>query len=307
MSISPEDVKQLEKLDISVQTDSLLVEAEWFRAVYAAEVPNPEWHFHKNVEIHYLHEGSVAFRFEGDRILLRPGQALLIAPNTSHQIVNESGEPHLRFVLNVRLAKRGDDPEADFLLSAFDRAEPVLVYLPPKVQRLFIDSVREANERVSGYLSVIKLNILRILWEMARLLAQSPKAAYDVSRKYSLNDRRSFTISEFIEKTPPDRLFVSSIAKYMNLSEKQVQRIVKRQFGVTVKKLISDVKLKKAKELLKDPSYSIREIADILGFANEQYFNRFFKQNEGMPPGKYRKSIEPSGGLPPKQYRKPPL
>jgi AraC-like DNA-binding protein/mannose-6-phosphate isomerase-like protein (cupin superfamily) len=302
-NVNPEDVKNLEKLDISFQLDHLLLEAEWFRAVYAAEVPNPEWHFHKNVEIHYLHEGSIAFQFEGDRILLRPGQVIVIGPYVSHQLINETGQRHLRFVLNVSLTRLQEDPEAAFIQAAFERKAPAVFLLPQEIQALFIECLQEATEKVSGYLSIIKLNLMRILWEIARSLSQSPKAEYSVSQKYSLDDRRSFTISEYIENTPPDQLFVSSIAKYMNLSEKQVQRIVKRQFGVTVKRLISDVKLKKAKELLKDPSYSIRQISNILGFANEQYFNRFFKQNEGMPPGKYRKSIEPSSVSPSKRKK----
>ena len=79
--------------------------------------------------------------------------------------------------------------------------------------------------------------------------------------------------------------------KPMNLSTKQIGRVVSYCYGKNTQQYLTGVKVEKAKELLKNPEYSVGYIAGVLGFCNEYYFNRFFKQAEGMPPGKYRKSI----------------
>jgi len=43
---------------------------------------------------------------------------------------------------------------------------------------------------------------------------------------------------------------------------------------------------------------SIKSIAEVLGFANEYYFNSVFRLHEGYPPGVFRESMK-SGGSPP--------
>ena len=90
--MSHENIKNLEKLDIRFHVDSLFVDVEWFRVLHSSEVPNREWHFHKNIEIHYLHEGCMTFCFEGDTVVLHPGQILVIGKNISHQLINTSNE-----------------------------------------------------------------------------------------------------------------------------------------------------------------------------------------------------------------------
>ena len=44
-------------------------------------------------------------------------------------------------------------------------------------------------------------------------------------------------------------------------------------------------------KLLSDPTLSLREISEIMGFNNEYYFSTFFKKHGGSPPGEYRRMI----------------
>ena len=50
------------------------------------------------------------------------------------------------------------------------------------------------------------------------------------------------------------------------------------------------LRLKRAKELLKNPDMPINEIAQQTGFASQQSFSRFFRKMEGEPPASYRNS-----------------
>jgi AraC-like DNA-binding protein len=45
----------------------------------------------------------------------------------------------------------------------------------------------------------------------------------------------------------------------------------------------------RAKLLLRDGTFSIKEIADVLGFESVSYFSRFFKKNRGLSPSQYMK------------------
>jgi AraC-like DNA-binding protein len=56
-------------------------------------------------------------------------------------------------------------------------------------------------------------------------------------------------------------------------------------------KFIRNIRLKKAKELLKDDAISISSIAIDCGFSDPEYFARVFKQEFGVTPNEWRADI----------------
>ena len=46
-----------------------------------------------------------------------------------------------------------------------------------------------------------------------------------------------------------------------------------------------------AKELLRDPALSIKEICILSGYSDPNYFSRIFKKQEGVTPSEYRDSM----------------
>lgn len=58
-------------------------------------------------------------------------------------------------------------------------------------------------------------------------------------------------------------------------------------FGDYIRKL----RIEKAIELLKDPKYSLSEIAYLTGFSDQSHFNRIFKIHTGKSPSIYRKTF----------------
>jgi hypothetical protein len=58
-------------------------------------------------------------------------------------------------------------------------------------------------------------------------------------------------------------------------------------FGDYIRKL----RIEKSIEMMKEPKYSLTEIAYLTGFSDQSHFNRVFKQHTGQSPSAYRKSI----------------
>jgi len=137
-----------------------------------------------------------------------------------------------------------------------------------------------------GYEVVIQFLVPAILVAAARAMGFGTDSGGDVERP-SANPRMD-RIIKFIYDNLRRDLTTADIAAFMNLSEKQVSRIVFASEGYSTKRLITQIKLEKAKELLREDRLSIREIAEELGFSNVSYFNNVFKRHEGLTPGMFR-------------------
>ena len=72
-----------------------------------------------------------------------------------------------------------------------------------------------------------------------------------------------------------------------------------RQFfkaaGATVKNWLLNHKMENAANMLLGEGYSIKEIADTLGYSDRYHFSKVFKKYFGISPAQFRKN----GGLPP--------
>lgn len=284
---------KLEQLNLTVCLESLKIDIEWFRAIYHYALPNPNWHSHRSIEIHFMVDGNLIFHLPDGDMEVTAGHALLIPPNCPHCLENIRNDTYFRFILNLSVEPLKNDPEALFIYNALSTDKPVMVAIDSHVCGLLRACMDEAYERISGFLMMIQCNIQMILLYIARELTHARKAIYYISEKKSYDQRRCQHIVRFIEQSASMDPTVGDIARYMHLSTKQVQRIIQGQYGFTVKQLLMQIRLRKAKELLKDPVLSIRDVASMVNFSNEQSFSRFFRNMEGMTPGQYRNSIAP--------------
>lgn len=96
-----------------------------------------------------------------------------------------------------------------------------------------------------------------------------------------------------IEKYYSTRHRPAEYASLLNVTVKTLNRITKSQLNKTVTELISGRIVTEAKRELYLTSKPVKEIAARLGFDDEAYFSRFFKRHTGIPPGGYRKTVNP--------------
>jgi AraC-like DNA-binding protein len=86
---------------------------------------------------------------------------------------------------------------------------------------------------------------------------------------------------------------VSSIALRTGMSASGLNKIFKTYTSMTLYQYYIQIKINKAKELLEQADLSIKEIAAKLGFDDQYYFSRLFKNKTGIAPSKWREFIYP--------------
>lgn len=86
-------------------------------------------------------------------------------------------------------------------------------------------------------------------------------------------------------------LTIEELCHEFSISRSSLQMLFKNNLNIAPKQYISDLKLNKSKVLIKESIYTISEISNKLGFASIHYFSRKFKQQFGITPSDYAKTI----------------
>lgn len=102
--------------------------------------------------------------------------------------------------------------------------------------------------------------------------------------------RREITeVMDFIEKNYHQKLNLKMLAETLDMNESTLSRLFKSETGCNLNYYINEKRMKKAKELLQDSSYRIKDVASAVGMEDQLYFNKVFKKYFQISPSDYRK------------------
>ncbi|GGH60959.1 hypothetical protein GCM10008014_35950 [Paenibacillus silvae] len=105
------------------------------------------------------------------------------------------------------------------------------------------------------------------------------------------NDRLSLQETvHYIDAHYDQMITVDELASRAGLSRASYTRHFKRSTGQLPLDYVNRVRLERSKQLLQVTADRLHEIASRVGFSNEYYFSRRFKQYTGVSPGVYRRN-----------------
>jgi ABC-type Fe3+-hydroxamate transport system substrate-binding protein len=94
-----------------------------------------------------------------------------------------------------------------------------------------------------------------------------------------------------LERDYAEEITIEQLAATAGLSRFHFMRLFKEKFGKGVIEYVTELRLTKAKELMRElPNSAIRDIAFQVGYKNEIYFSNMFKKHMGMAPAVYLKN-----------------
>lgn len=92
----------------------------------------------------------------------------------------------------------------------------------------------------------------------------------------------------FMRRTYREDISVGQLAREAGMSRWQYGAIFKSLTGQTPMDYLTGLRMDRAKELMLDNGARVRDIAERVGFRDEYYFSRRFKQTTGLTPTAYR-------------------
>lgn len=119
-------------------------------------------------------------------------------------------------------------------------------------------------------------------------LALLEKAEAEFVQKHADDEDIVVRVKNYIYNHASGDFSLKTIAGIFSVSPAYLSRVFKQKTGKKFNEFTLQVKMKKAEELLKNSSYSIQKIIEILGYTGEDYFTRIFRTYYGMTPREYR-------------------
>lgn len=133
------------------------------------------------------------------------------------------------------------------------------------------------------------------------LLAASSQAQCEKALKQLTNDA-GFTcrVRRVIETSYPFPPKLARVATTLFVSERTLKRRLQEE-EASFQNLVDQVRLQRARELLKNTGMNLSQIADALGYADAANFTRAFKRWTGSSPSQYRTKELRTGATVPEQ------
>jgi YesN/AraC family two-component response regulator len=86
-------------------------------------------------------------------------------------------------------------------------------------------------------------------------------------------------------------LSVEYVARYLGLTANYFSQLFKKEVGIGFVDYVGGVRLEEAKKMLIDSNVKVKEVAESVGFVDPHYFGIWFKENTGLSPSQYRKTM----------------
>lgn len=247
------------------------------------------FHKHEEYEFYLFLNGDAVFFTESHGYKLSPGDLFIIPPQLWHRAQTFEDQIYERVYLNLPL-----DAIIEFSTSETNLTQ--ILPLPknqPKILQLHaaactqftksIDQIiRLKASQTIGYDIQINLILIELLLQLNRY-EYSESTINHVALPIMIVD-----LIAYIDRHLTGNLSLKKMSQALHLSESHLSRSFKKFMGLTLQDYITNKRIDKAVELLKDGA-SVQDAAYASGYENYAHFIRSFKKNMGLSPGKFRK------------------
>lgn len=99
------------------------------------------------------------------------------------------------------------------------------------------------------------------------------------------------SVRQWVLVNPKRTLNVEALAAEYGMSRSHFSRYFRERTGQTPARVVAQTRVQEAARMLLHERASLKQIADVCGFANVNHFNRIFRRFQNITPGAYRKLV----------------
>lgn len=246
-------------------------------------------HMHNRIEIMYVIKGDCTVRCRNEKVRMFSGDFILLNAGTAHALSVDN--PRGCMVLNIEFAfEKRPSAAPDFATLYRNCAELQSIvaqgaeYFRLKddgeVYRILFSALENSDVHRPNRFS-LDLWMALLLISCARLATVNlPQGSDDYIQ----------SAKDYIARNYFRDIRVGDISAYIHIHPAYLQRLFKKQCGISVVDYITQYRMEKAYYLLSRTNMSIVDIANSVGINSQQYFTRLFKKTMDITPKALRDS-----------------
>ena len=234
-----------------------------------------------------------------------PANTILHTDAKQEHVLADTTPEHFDLFQDFRQALLANDTEtvSQHLELLHQKYSCNLKYLPAQVKdiyyRLFaiLDECRQ-QKKISSVSSQPEDSIIQNLEnyfcfdDMHKTLCEKIDSYFFALTENAQEDATIYMIKEYIDKHySEEQLSIKDISEHVFLSASYICTYFKSQTGQTLNQYITEYRMERAMQLLKDSRYQITDISAKVGYSNGNYFGKSFKKFTGVTPSQYREKI----------------
>jgi AraC-like DNA-binding protein len=229
-------------------------------------------------QLNYITEGAGILETKSGRILIKPGSMMIIRPGIWHRYkpVNSTGWLENYVGFNGSLVSR-------FIERLATPPDQPVVFCT--IHEEFIETYNTIFDIVlgekPGFNQVASGMVVKLLGQ----IVSSQKQRYFFGNKIEKIVQEARVL---MQENLEEKVDLQLLASRNNMGYSYLRKMFKRYTGLAPHQYLLELKLLRAKELLRTTEKSIKEISYELGFQSIHYFSRLFKTKVGINPSEMR-------------------
>lgn len=244
-----------------------------------------KWHFHPELELTYIIEGS-GYRLVGDHSEpFSAGDLVLIGSNVPHTWVSDSASTcNSAFVIQF--------PESTALLDDFPEWKAISEMLLKANRGLSFQINLALEAKLHQLVNTEGVEQLTSLWSVLNTLSgQRAQTLASVGYLHSFNIKSASRLDKaftFIHQHALGFLTLEQIANEMSMTPSSFSRFFRKMSGKTFISYVNEFRVREACHFLIKTDNPIPDVAFSTGFGSITHFNRTFLQITNQTPLAYR-------------------
>ncbi len=245
------------------------------------------FHNHPVYEVHLIKSGEHLFNINHREITLHAGSCCIISPHVYHSIMNISDEVTSRCSFRFSIAPKNGMTTSE-IINCANQINKYCIFENNINQVNLVDRIiTEFDNTKLSYTAVINSYFVQLVISILREVFKTIQVEGKPFLKCTQENREAF-IDGFFNSYYMKDLKVQDLAQTLYLSVRQVTRILQESYGLTFLQKLTQHRIYHACYLLRNKTYTVTKISEMIGYNNPNFFFKIFKQTTGMTPKEYR-------------------
>ncbi|GAA3413887.1 AraC family transcriptional regulator [Paenibacillus hodogayensis] len=281
----------LYKEPIPYQDSMLSIKISQQIRAYFSTSPGALQHYHKEIELLYVQEGSLGMCIQDEHHQLEPGDVLLVGSSQPHFTQGVATERAVYLTLHFDLQPYYDPAmliyyryfaEIDSPLSHINQLFRTNATFRSAIGQAIVDIYGEMDSRSRGYTMAVNLLVKQLMLTILRNDPDKAAQTHDRLPAYPLHP-----VFEYVDRHLSDKIEMEAISKMMNMNYYYFSKYFKRVMGLSFIEYVNIRRIKQAERLLLTKDASIAAIAEQVGIPNIAHFYELFRRYNRCSPKEY--------------------